>query len=81
LRLPLTNRENGVVTRRPKWWWLQVPGWLLPAYLVYAQVISAFDYELGVRWMVIPGAEKPRKKGDELSDAPGHLRPFGRGEP
>ena len=30
-------------------WWLQIPGWLLLAYLVYAQAIPAFNYELGVR--------------------------------
>ena len=30
-------------------WWLQIPGWLLLVYLVYAQAIPAFDYELGVR--------------------------------
>ena len=30
-------------------WWLQIPGWLLFAYLVYAQAIPAFDYELGVK--------------------------------
>jgi len=30
-------------------WWLQIPGWLLLSYLVYAQAIPAFDYELGVR--------------------------------
>jgi hypothetical protein len=30
-------------------WFLQIPGWLLLAYLVYAQAIPAFDYELGVR--------------------------------
>ena len=29
--------------------WLQIPGWLLLVYLVYAQAIPAFDYELGVR--------------------------------
>jgi len=28
---------------------LQVPGWLLLVYLVFAQGISALDYELGVR--------------------------------
>ena len=32
-----------------KRWYLQVPGWFLLAYLVYAQAIPAFDYELGVR--------------------------------
>jgi hypothetical protein len=30
-------------------WYLQIPGWFLLAYLVYAQAIPAFDYELGVR--------------------------------
>ena len=30
-------------------WLLQIPGWLLFVYLVYAQGIPAFDYELGVR--------------------------------
>jgi hypothetical protein len=30
-------------------WYLQMPGWFLLAYLVYAQAIPAFDYELGVR--------------------------------
>jgi hypothetical protein len=28
---------------------VQIPGWLLLVYLVYAQVPAAFDYELGVR--------------------------------
>jgi hypothetical protein len=29
-------------------WLLQGPGWLLLLYLIYAQGISAFDYQLGV---------------------------------
>jgi len=29
-------------------WMLLGPGWLLLAYLVYAQAIPAFDYDLGV---------------------------------
>ena len=29
-------------------WSLQGPGWLLVAYLVYAQAVPALDYELGV---------------------------------
>jgi hypothetical protein len=29
-------------------WMIQGPGWLLFVYLVYAQAIPAFDYELGV---------------------------------
>ena len=34
--------------RDVSFWALQVPGWLLFAYLVYAQGITAFGYELGV---------------------------------
>lgn len=36
------NRDSG-------FWTLQIPGWLLLVYLLYAQAIPAFDYELGVR--------------------------------
>ncbi len=35
--------------RRAGFWIVQIPGWLLFVYLVYAQAIPAFDYELGVR--------------------------------
>lgn len=35
--------------RSPAFWFLQGPGWLLFAYLVYAQAIPAIDYDLGVR--------------------------------
>ena len=35
--------ERGV-----SYWMLLGPGWLLLAYLVYAQAIPAFDYDLGV---------------------------------
>ncbi len=34
--------------RGPTFWVLQGPGWLLLIYLIYAQGISAFSYELGV---------------------------------
>ena len=34
--------------RRLEFWLLQGPGWLLLVYLVYAQGLSALDYELGV---------------------------------
>ena len=30
-------------------WMLQIPGWLLLVYLLYAQAIPALDYDLGVR--------------------------------
>jgi len=37
------------VTRRSGGFWaLQVPGWLLLLYLIYAQAIPAIDYDLGV---------------------------------
>jgi hypothetical protein len=39
-------------------WTIQLPGWLLLAYLVYAQAIPAFNYELGVRM----GTQEPAAK-------------------
>ncbi len=38
-----------MTTRNPGFWLVQIPGWLLLVYLIYAQAIPAFDYELGVR--------------------------------
>ena len=46
-------------------WWLQIPGWLLLAYLVYAQAIPAFDYELGVRM----GTQEPAQRITEVGAA------------
>ena len=37
------TRERGIA-----FWALQGPGWLLLSYLIYAQGIPAFGYELGV---------------------------------
>jgi hypothetical protein len=39
-------------------WLLHGPGWLLLAYLVYAQAIPAFDYELGVSM----GTQEPAER-------------------
>lgn len=36
---------------------IQIPGWLLLAYLLYAQAIPAFDYDLGVRMGTQESAE------------------------
>ena len=36
-------------SREAGFWFLQATGWLLFAYLVYAQAIPALDYDLGVR--------------------------------
>lgn len=44
-------------------WSLQVPGWLLLIYLVYAQAIPAFDYELGVRMGTQESAENITEVG------------------
>ena len=35
--------------RDMNFWLIQVPGWLLLLYLIYAQAIPAFNYEAGVR--------------------------------
>ena len=37
----MNNRDTG-------FWFLQGPGWLLLLYLVYAQAIPAFNYDLGI---------------------------------
>ena len=44
-------------------WSVQVPGWLLLAYLVYAQAIPAFDYHLGVQMGTQEPAEKISRVG------------------
>jgi hypothetical protein len=41
-------RGRTMANRSISFWMLQGPGWLLLAYLVYAQAIPAFDYDLGV---------------------------------
>ena len=53
------------MTRRLAHWWLHVPGWALLAYLVYAQAIPAFDYELGVRM----GTQEPASRITEVGTA------------
>ncbi len=44
---------------------VQIPGWLLLVYLVYAQVPAAFDYELGVRM----GTQEPVEAITEVGAA------------
>ena len=44
--------------RDPGFWVLQLPGWLLLIYLVYAQAIPAFDYDLGVSMGTQESAEQ-----------------------
>ena len=38
-------------------WFVQVPGWILLAYLIYAQGIPAFGYDLGVKMGTQESAE------------------------
>ncbi len=45
--------------------WILIPGWLLLAYLVVAQAIPAFDYELGVRM----GTQEPAERITEVGAA------------
>ena len=52
---------NPKLTRR----WLQIPGWLLLAYLVYAQAIPAFNYEWGVQI----GTQEPAQRITEVGAA------------
>ena len=44
---------------------VQLPGWLLLLYLVYAQVPAAFDYDLGVRM----GTQEPARTITEVGTA------------
>ena len=46
-------------------WALQVPGWLLLVYLIYAQGISAFSYQLGVAM----GTQEPVEMVTEVGAA------------
>ena len=55
-----TTRERGI-----GFWALQGPGWLLLAWLVYAQGISAFGYELGVAM----GTQEPVESITEVGAA------------
>lgn len=47
------------------YWLLQGPGWLLLAYLIYAQAIPALDYGLGVRM----GTQEPAERITEVGAA------------
>ena len=42
------TRVSDMVNRSAGFWVVQIPGWILLSYLVYAQAIPAFDYDLGV---------------------------------
>lgn len=46
-------------------WIIQCPGWLLSFYLIYAQAIPAFDYQLGVSM----GTQEPASQITEVGAA------------
>ena len=60
MRKMTTTRQQG-----RSFWALQGPGWLLLIWLVYAQGISAFGYELGVAM----GTQEPVEKITEVGAA------------
>lgn len=51
--------------RRCSFWALQIPGWLLLMWLIYAQGISAFGYELGVTM----GTQEPSERITDVGAA------------
>jgi hypothetical protein len=54
---------SDALKRGSGFWAVQIPGWILAVYLVYAQAISAFDYELGVRMGTQESAEAITRVG------------------
>jgi hypothetical protein len=56
-----------MMNNRPSnsFWMLQAPGWLLLAYLIVAQGVPAFGYELGVKM----GSQEPAEKITEVGVA------------
>jgi hypothetical protein len=50
-------KDRGLV-----FWLVHTPGWLLVVYLIYAQGITAFDYQLGVRM----GTQEPASQITEV---------------
>lgn len=60
-----SDRREGMMTDRRDLFLIQIPGWLLLLYLVYAQVPAAFDYDLGVRM----GTQEPARSITEVGAA------------
>ena len=60
----VSNQPADRVTRKgPGFWLLQSPGWLLLLYLIAAQGIPAFDYELGIAMGTQESAEQITEVG------------------
>jgi hypothetical protein len=60
-----TRRMRMERKRNASFWIIQVPGWLLLVYLVIAQGVPAFDYELGTRM----GTQEPAETITEVGTA------------
>jgi len=58
--MTMTKNKRGF-----SFWALQIPGWLLLIYLIYAQGITAFSYDLGVAM----GTQEPSKTVTEVGTA------------
>lgn len=54
-----------MMKRDVNFWLIQLPGWLLLFYLVYAQAIPAFDYDTGV----VMGTQEPAEQITEVGTA------------
>ncbi|MBT8118124.1 MAG: hypothetical protein KJN89_00280 [Gammaproteobacteria bacterium] len=54
-----------MMKRDVNFWLIQLPGWLLFFYLVYAQAIPAFDYDMGVAM----GTQEPAEQITEVGTA------------
>ncbi len=54
-----------MTSRAIRFWTLQGPGWVLLVYLLYAQAIPAFDYDLGVAM----GTQEPADRITEVGVA------------
>lgn len=55
-----------MIKKRPvSFWFLQGPGWFLLIYLVFAQGIAAFSYDLGVSM----GTQEPKEVITEVGEA------------
>jgi len=55
------------------YWLIEVPGWFLLIYLVYAQAIPAFGYDLGVKM----GMQEPAEQISDVGVAFWHGSAFG----
>jgi len=65
-QLGVDMEERSVKARRSaSFWGIQIPGWLLLVYLVFAQGISALDYDIGVAM----GTQEPVERITEVGAA------------